>query len=218
MSRILIPSDGPECWRRFLADPEKHWRDGYSAKETAYNWEAADGLPAEIARMFASSPELLIAIPEHKVPMPGRGADSQCDVFALARSGAQLCALSVEAKVAESFDVTVGQWLAKGGQNRRARVKGICELLEIDGAPDELRYQLLHRTAAAVIEARRFKADQAIMVVQSFSPEHMWHDDFAAFCAHVGVGSERGHLHYKSLADGLPLGLAWVSAEVRGDK
>ena len=215
MTRILIPTRTPEDWRALLGDPVKHWRDGYSAKETAYNWESADGLPAEIASLFDEHAELLLAIPEHKVRMPARGADSQCDVLALVKSDGQLVVIAVEAKVSESFDLTVGQWLAKGGQNRRDRVAGLCELLEIDGAPDHLRYQLLHRTAAAVVEARRFSAARAIMIVQSFSPENRWHEDFAAFCAHLGMGSERSCLHETTLADGLRLALGWVTSPVR---
>lgn len=29
MKRIVIPSTSPEDWRKILADPEKHWRDGF---------------------------------------------------------------------------------------------------------------------------------------------------------------------------------------------
>ncbi|WP_413776936.1 DUF6946 family protein [Mesorhizobium sp. AR07] len=32
-----------------------------------------------------------------------------------------------------------------------------------------LRYQLLHRTSAALLEAKRFKTDEAAMIVHSFS-------------------------------------------------
>ena len=215
MSKILIPTNGPENWRSFLADPEKQWRDGYSAKETAHSWETANGLPPEITTLMGPASELLLAIPEHKVPMPGRGQASQCDVFALVRDGQKLIALAVEAKVAEPFGETVGRWLSKGGQNRKERVDGICSLLEIEAPPDHIRYQLLHRTAAAVVEARHFKADIAAMVIQSFSPEHLWHDDFTAFCDHMGTGSERGKLHQKALSDGLTLALGWVTSSVR---
>ena len=53
MSRIYLPSDGPESWRALLADPENHWSPGYSAETLACCWEAADGgLPKEIAEMF----------------------------------------------------------------------------------------------------------------------------------------------------------------------
>ena len=212
MTKIYLPSNGPDGWRQFLADPVKQWRDGYSAKEVANCWEAANGLPNEIAGLLPGRADLLLAIPEHKVPMPGKGLPSQCDVFALARWEGHLVAIAVEAKVSEPFGETVGEWLAKGGENRRNRVNGVCDLLEIGFPPAGVRYQLLHRTAAAVIEARRFKADVAAMVVQSFSPEHAWHEDFAAFCDHLGLGSERGLLHQKKLRDGRTLAIGWVSS------
>lgn len=215
MTNIFLLSNGPDGWRQFLADPVKQWRDGYSAKEVAYCWEAANGLPREIAGMFPRGAELLLAIPEHKVPMPGKGLPSQCDVFALARSGGDLVAIAVEAKVSEPFGETVGEWLAKGGENRRNRVNGICDLLEIGFPPAGVRYQLLHRTAAAVVEAHKFKADVAAMVVQSFSPEHAWYEDFAAFCDHLGLGSERGALHQKKLTGGLVLAVGWASSPIR---
>jgi hypothetical protein len=47
---------------------------------------------------------------------------------------------------------------------------------------DKIRYQLLHRTASAIITARDFHASTAVMVVHSFSPEGKWRGDFIAFC------------------------------------
>lgn len=212
MSKIFIPTRGAEDWQRLLGDPEKHWRDGYSAKSTALSWEKAKGLPRQIAGLFETHTELLLAIPEHKVPMPGRGRGSQCDVFALVRCTDGLIAISVEAKVNEPFGSTIGDWLSKGGQGRADRLDGICRLLEVGTPPAHLRYQLFHRTAAALIEAQRFAAPHAAMVVQSFSPEHRWHEDFAEFCDFLLLPGERDKLHSRILGNGLTLSLAWASA------
>ena len=35
MSRILVPSAGPDSWRQFLAKPDLHWAVGYSARTVA---------------------------------------------------------------------------------------------------------------------------------------------------------------------------------------
>jgi hypothetical protein len=86
MSRIYVPSSGCNDWQRLLADPEKHWRPGFSAFATARAWEAADGLPQEIAELLGPDPELLLAIPEHKVRLPGWERTTECDVFALVRA------------------------------------------------------------------------------------------------------------------------------------
>lgn len=93
MTKIYIPSNSPEDWQALLADPEKHWRTGYSAKATAYSWHLSDGFPREINDLFSKSTfqifkdvELLLAIPEHKVSLPPlKGHPSQNDVFVLAK-------------------------------------------------------------------------------------------------------------------------------------
>lgn len=74
MTRIYLPSTGAEDWRSLLASPERHWREGHFAMSLAPCWEACVGLRPEIAAQFADvdpAPELLIALPEHKVLLPG---------------------------------------------------------------------------------------------------------------------------------------------------
>ena len=57
MSKVYVPSRGPDDWQRFLADPEKQWRRGFSARTAAYSWESANGLPPEIeACLLYTSP------------------------------------------------------------------------------------------------------------------------------------------------------------------
>ena len=88
MSKILIPSSGPDDWKQFLAQPDLHWATGYSARTLAHAWEANMGLPPEIKDLMSAAfgpGELLFAIPEHKTPLPGGKRESQSDVFALVR-------------------------------------------------------------------------------------------------------------------------------------
>ena len=153
---IYVPASGLDDWRKLLADPEKHWRPVYSAQATAQAWQIAGGLPPEVADILGPGAELLLAIPEHKVPMPGRGRESQCDVFALAKAGGQIIAVAVEGKVAEPFGPTIGEWLAAPTREKTARISAICGMLGLRALPEpSLRYKLFHRTAAAVVEARR---------------------------------------------------------------
>ena len=70
IAKILIPTDGADDWQRFLADPEKQWKRGYSAMAAALSWEAANGLPSEISELLGGMPELLLSIPDHKVSLP----------------------------------------------------------------------------------------------------------------------------------------------------
>ncbi len=210
MPRIFIPSRGANDWRRFVAKPA-HWKRGYSAMTAALAWEAAEGVPPEIAAILGQQVELLLALPEHKVALPGGRKASQCDVFALVRADGQTCALSVEAKVDEPFGPTVGDWMVGAGPGKSELLRSICALLGLTFPADDLRYQLFHRTAAAVIEAGRFKTDRAAMVVQSFSQDHRRFEDFVAFAALFGLQAERGRQLTHILPSGLPLTLGWAT-------
>lgn len=208
---ILVPTAGADDRRRFLAEPEKQWRRGYSAMAAALSWEAAKGVPTEISEIFGENVELLLAIPEHKVALPGGRRESQCDVFALVRAGNETTALAVEAKVNERFGPTVGEWMVGASHGKVERLGFICDQLGLAGKPpDSVRYQLLHRTAAAVLEARRFKTDRAAMIVQSFSQDHRWFEGFEEFASLFGIRARRGEPLICRLPSGMPLTLGWA--------
>ena len=131
MSRIFVPSSGPGDWQAFLAEPEKQWRTGYSARSMAHSWEAVEGFPPEIVALFADSGmkafqqvELLLAFPEYKVPLPGGSRASQNDVFALGRDGdGELIAVAVEGKVNEPFGPTLAEWDATSSTGKQQRLE-----------------------------------------------------------------------------------------------
>jgi hypothetical protein len=215
-SKIHLPSTGPADWRRLLADPEKHWKEGYSAKCVAERWESADGLPEEIARQFQAlglAPvELLLAIPELKTPLPGGERQSQTDVFALVRTARGVFACGVEAKVAESFGPTVAEWLTEASPGKLERLKYVCDLLGLPNPPlSALRYQLLHRTAAALIEADRFGSAGAAMLVHSFCSQQTGLADFQAFATALGGAAAPDQPRFANPSGRVPLMLAWAS-------
>ncbi len=70
MSKILIPSRGAEDWQRLLAEPEKHWRSGCSAKALAHCWEAAAGFPPSVHDLFADSRFDAAYSPQTSVDVP----------------------------------------------------------------------------------------------------------------------------------------------------
>jgi hypothetical protein len=93
-SLFYIPAESPEEWRRLLADPEKHWVSGYSARTLAYCWQDADGFPESVRQAFICSKipvfqniTALMSFPEHQVPLPGGIRPTQTDLWVLARSG-----------------------------------------------------------------------------------------------------------------------------------
>ncbi len=178
----------------------------------ALSWEQAAGLPPAIAALFGPAARMLLAIPEYQVPLPGGERPSQCDIFALLRDGPDLVALGVEAKVAEPFGPTFADWGPDSTPGRRVRLDAICAMLGLTDRPDaSLRYQLFHRTAAAVVAARLFGADRAAMVVQSFAPDHRWYTDFAAFVKLFGIAPpEPGQAADIRLPDGMALRLGWA--------
>jgi hypothetical protein len=208
--------DRPQSWQGLLADPEKHWRIGFSARTLAHAWESANGLPPEISCLFGDSAELLLALPEHKVDVPGGSRPSQTDLFALLRWNGRTVALAVEGKVDEPFGPTVGEWLDAASDGKRLRLDYLRRVLGLrnDGLSN-LRYQLLHRTASAVIEADRFRTDDAATIVHSFSSTGAWFDAFEAFAGQIGVCVEKDRLATTTTPNGKNLHLAWATGDRR---
>lgn len=216
--KFFVPTDGAEGWQALLAEPEKHWRTGYSAKSLAFSWTEADGFPREVARILDESgfPELgeldfLLGFPEYEVPLPGGRRASQNDIFALANGASGLVSIAVEGKVSEPFGPLVSEWLANPTVGRQKRLSYLCDTLGIDSANvADIRYQLLHRTASAVIEARRFHASAAMMLVHSFSQTHEWFDDFAKFAKLYDAEPVPDSVHKVECRGGIPLFIGWA--------
>jgi hypothetical protein len=124
----------------------------------------------------------------------------------------------IEGKVSEPFGPTVGEWLVEPTSGKHQRLEFICGVLGIDHhPPDNTRYQLLHRTASAVIEARRFGTTVAAMVVHSFSSDAAWFDDFAAFSDLLGTTAVIGQLNRVSVKSRTPLYLGWAKGDLHSD-
>lgn len=211
---IYVPATGPESWKGLLADPQKQWRTGYSAKTLAYCWEAAAGLPPEIGALFGSEAALLIGIPEHKVDLPGGSRPSQTDLFALVRRGERTISCAIEGKVNEPFGPTIQEWLADASAGKIQRLEYLCGLLGlVQPLPPTLRYQLLHRSASAIIEAARFKTDEAAMIVHSFSTTAIWFADFAMFVNLFGLTAIRDRLLTVKLPSGLSIHFGWATGD-----
>src|SRR5437868_1331264 len=216
MAKFYVPSSGPPSWQALLAEPDRQWKTGYSARTLAHSWEAANGLPLEIGELFGDDAELLIAIPEHKVSLGDAGRESQSDVFAIIKAGGRTIAVTVEGKVNESFGPTIGDWYRDPSPGKQARLAFLCELLGLKFPPSEtLHYQLFHRTASAVLEGIRFKCDEAAMIVHSFADEVKWFEAYADFLALFGLLANPGELVSKQLPNGRYLHLGWARGEPR---
>ena len=222
MARILSFTSGPDDWKALLADPEKHWRTGFSARTLAHSWESADGFPPEVAKAFStsnhpafSSLAPLMAVPEFKVPLPGGSRPSQSDIFVLARSLGGPVVIMIEGKVEESFGPTLDEWAVKTSTGKSRRLSFLLRTLRLPAelANGEIRYQLLHRAASALIVAEQYRAAAAVMLVHSFSVTNAGWLDYENFLRLFGVKAASGAVQRLPTTTGVPLFAAWV----RGD-
>ncbi len=228
MKRILIPTLGPSDWRRLLADPDTQWERKASAFELAVSWESVEhserGLPKEVAEALDEEPILagartLIALPEHKVTLRGRGKPSQSDVWVLLLSGSGYVSMAVEGKAGEPFASTLADWVKEASEGKKERLQFLCETLQVaDQPPPHLRYQLFHRTASAVLEAQRFRAPLAVMMVQSFKADEESWRDYAAFAALLGGTPTRGRVTEATRRGSERLFLGWVDCPPAPDR
>ena len=195
MKRIFVPTETGTDWQRLLGKPELHWKRGRSAMTAAACWEESQPmLPSDITRTLEdcdepslSNLELLIAIPEWKVELPGGDTASQTDILAVTRNVAGLVILGVEAKVDEPFGPTLEEKKRGATKGQLGRIAYLGnELGRRVPFGGHVRYQLLHRTVSALLTARAFHAPVAVMLVHSFSPVSKWRDDFEAFCESLG--------------------------------
>ena len=211
---IYVPSIGAESWQALLADPEKHWRVGYSARTLAHAWQSSSGLPPEIMDIFGLECEILLGIPEHKVDLPGGVRPSQSDLFVLLRQQQATIACTVEGKVDEPFGPTVGEWLEATTRGKVQRLEFLCQTLGLAlPLPNNLRYQLLHRSVSAIVESRRFKTDYAAMIIHSFSTTSKWFEDYSFFISLLGGHAEIGKMERIKLPCGITMLFGWAKGD-----
>ena len=206
----------PEDMRPFLADPELHWRKGYSACELATSWVTADDIPFPVRTVLDTCPayrdaELVEGYFERKVDLRTKGRPSQTDLMVLVKLTDGLGVIAVEGKVDEPFGQLVSEWNNTPG--KATRLTHLCEALGLRrDETGDLRYQLLHRTASAIFEAERYCARHAMMLVHSFSGTDASLDDFLRFAAAMGM-SEAGKdavSEPRTIGD-VELRLTWMS-------
>jgi len=217
---VYAPIGDLSDWRKLVeARRANHWKPGKSAHATALSWfNANPELPREINALLGGV-ELLAATPEHETPLAGKGRASVSDVLVFVNMRGARCTVTVEGKKdSDDFDDTVEAWFKEAKtegarDNRTKRLGGIYDELGLTNPDaDKIRYQLLHRAAAAVIEAKRFNADCAAMVVQSFSPQHQGFEDFAEFLKLFGINSAKRDTLYETDMPGMTLYFGWASS------
>lgn len=221
MKRVFIPTRNGSDWQPLLAQPKLHWKKGASAMTTAACWEAAAGsLPPEISTLLNSSGlaeladlQLLAAIPEWETELEGGVTTSKTDVLAICRNTMGLCIVAVEAKVNEDFGPLVKEKRSEPSNGQSRRLEYLQSLFGLTKLEDCMRYQLLHRSASALLTAQLFHAPTAIMMVQSFGDKKSLRTDFDTFCDALEAQIINPNVRSVAVPAGPALYLAWCQGQ-----
>jgi hypothetical protein len=210
------PLSAPRDVIRFLGKGEAHWNKERSAYQAAHSWFNANGLPVSISQILETCPVLGGAVLERaffekKTELDPYGRESQTDILALLNTNSGLAVIGVEAKVDESFGPRVDEWNDYSPGKLR-RLAGLLDRLKLkSNCIGSLRYQLFHRTAAAMIEAAHAGASEAAMIVQSFDKKRAGFDDFVAFADAFGTPiAGPGKLSTAKTLNGVRMRLGWT--------
>ena len=217
--RLHVPLLDPEDVIRHLGKQELHWKSGRSAHALATVWHESNVLPAKVEAVLTGHPdfqsaELVDAFLERKVDLGSEGRPSQTDLLAIVGLDNRLAVVAVEGKAGESFGERVEQWL-DNSDGKQKRLDGLCGALALSPAQaTSLRYQLLHRAVSALIEAKRYRTDVAVLLVHSFSDDPKGLADFSAFLRAIGFASPvAGALVGPVVLDGVSLYAGWIQDE-----
>jgi hypothetical protein len=225
-------------WRG-LAGEDK-WVPTRSAYELAHCWHQWGGLPEPIANVLSrSGHETLrglsfdLCLVEKPVFLDTKVGPSMTDLMAYGRNAkGDTIILAVEGKANEPFASRVWGWVRGDQKNpsliaepRRTRVRRLEFLskhLSKAISPDSpLRYQLLHRTVSAVLEAQLHGAAAALVLIHAFGSDTEENlSDFSEFLNALGGSSAAngvvyGPYHLGEQRD-LPTYFLWWQQAVMG--
>jgi hypothetical protein len=211
------------------------WKDRRSAKELARAW-VGTGTPIQptvIAEALDAQPETRGYVagrgfPEHKTVLDELAGETRNhDLLLVGEAGGRKTVVGVEAKADETFGETIGIYLGKvagrQGSKAPARIRSLVQAIfgadqllpdgSVGSPISSLRYQLLHATAATVIEARAHGAVQAVLLVHQFlsaSTEGSAGTDPAK----VAHNDEDLHSFVAALRAPDPTGANWVTGPI----
>ena len=153
-----------------------------------------------------------MGFPEFQVSIPPYwGHPPQNDIWVIAKTPSELVSIAVEAKETEPFDKYVRDWNNSSG--KETRLQYLCKKLNLEKDKlQDVRYQLLHRTASAIIMAEKFNAKNAIMLVHSFDKNNTGFEDYRNFTELFDAEAEIGTLVESNYSKGIHLYFGWAKA------
>jgi len=199
----------PEDWRGLAGDDK--WVAGRSAFELAHAWNDSSGLPEPISVVLDQSGfevlrgiTLNLCLVEKPVFLDTHQGPSMTDLMGYGNNASgEVVVVAVEGKADEAFGSRVSAWVRGDGKNaapfsppRPSRVRRLAFLSRHLGtditSESDLRYQLIHRTVSAVLEAQLHGAAAALVLVHAFGPESSdnW-ADFSNFINALGDSAQQ---------------------------
>lgn len=121
--------------------------------------------------------------------------------------------IAVEAKVNENFGPRLREKRSVASPGQIARLNYLQTLLSVSSFDESIRYQLLHRTASALLTARQFHARTAVLLIHSFGSKLSLRDDFIAFCSALKASDVAPNLFWASSFDAPRLFLGWCDGD-----
>ena len=162
--------------------------------------------------------ELLLAVPEHRVSLGDDRRPSQSDLWTALWTPTGYVSVTVEAKAGEEFDKPIEQWLKEDSEGKEKRLASLTRTLALSSPiPGTVRYQLVHRAVAAILEARRCHFPMALMLVQSFKESRTSWSDYARFVELFELTAKRGAVSGPKEIGDIKLFLGWVDSKVATD-
>lgn len=189
---------------------EANWRPGKSAYELGHHWHQSQGFPPAVRSVLTAAPpplnelDINYLVVEKPTFLDTWKAPSWTDIMVYCQTQeGRTIIVAVEGKSDEPFGSVVSDWVRDNdrkeeGQFWRApiatrvrRLRFLADLLRLEIPVDSpLRYQLLHRTASAILEANLHGASAALVLVHSFSErlEANW-NDYCTFLNAIGLNA-----------------------------
>jgi hypothetical protein len=216
IARLHLPLIEPEDVVRHLGHQERHWKAGRSAHALTHTWAKENNLPRSIRSILQAHPtfrsaELIDGFLERQVDLGSAGRPSQTDLLAIIGLEERIAIIAIEGKAGEPFGDLVKTWL-DGSDTKNRRLDVLCKTLGLSlEQAQPLRYQLLHRTASAIYEAKRYRTDLAGMLVHDFAAEQSGYLDFCKFLEALGAKETKADVLSGPFAcDGVSVYLGWV--------
>lgn len=199
MKRIFVPSKGIEDWKPFSGNAGETLRPG-AAASLATCWEASgDALPKDVRNLLDASLVLAFTDVRPLIMLPGYGttpSDAKTsvgtDLLVLARGQAGLVAMSVGGAIGDGLGDFVSDRLQKEAPGEIACMEAMQAELELslplNACPMiSIKSRCLSLAAEAVLAAKEFGAETALMLIHSFSDRSAGFEDFRRFASLFGV-------------------------------